>query len=124
VTEQLALDELTLTRVQVVELKLPVRLLEKLTVPFGVTALPELVSVTVAVQVVTCPVDREVGTHETVVEVFLITSIFTALDADEFPSTPAAIAVSVLLPAGNEAVVRLQNPVVFAVVVATASFPL
>ena len=47
--------QLPLTRVQVVLLKLPVLLLEKVTVPPGVEAPAPAVSVTVAVQVLACP---------------------------------------------------------------------
>jgi hypothetical protein len=56
--------------------------------------------------------------------VFRMTSIFTLFEDEELPSTPDAIAESVSLPAGNDVVVRFQNQVEFAVVVATAFVPL
>ena len=51
VTEQLDCEELILARVQTVELKIPLSLLEKLTEPFGVIGLDGPTSVTVTVQV-------------------------------------------------------------------------
>ena len=56
-------------RVQVVELKVPVLSVVKVTVPVGVTAVPGLVSVTVARQVVERPMTTVAGVQTIVVEV-------------------------------------------------------
>jgi hypothetical protein len=70
VTEQLWLLPDGLARVQVVLLKVPLPLEEKVTVPDGGNAVPPAwVSVTVAVQVVDCATTTEAGTQLTVVEV-------------------------------------------------------
>jgi hypothetical protein len=74
VTEQLP-DE----RVQVVELKVPELSDVKAMVPVGVTAVPPLVSLTAAVQVVAALTASEAGEHERVVEVVLFMAVTLAV---------------------------------------------
>src|SRR2546428_440185 len=84
VTEQDALDPLP-ESVQLAELKVPLPLLMKETLPVGVVGVP-VVSVTVAVQVVGCPTATVAGVQPTVVEVERVITITVVL-----PLEPACV---------------------------------
>jgi hypothetical protein len=91
------------------ELKAPLPLLVKLTLPAGVLAVPESVSLTVAVQVVAEPTPAEPGVQLTDVEdVRLSTVNVSALDVALPPPLPGLITVTLCVPraAAAEVIVR------------------
>jgi len=86
VTEQDALDPLP-ESVQLAELKVPLPLLMKETLPVGVVGVP-VVSVTVAVQVVLTPTGTLVGVQLTLVDVerWVTTTVVVPLEVACVPS--------------------------------------
>jgi hypothetical protein len=86
--------------VQVALLKVPVPLLEKVTVPVGVIFVPEFVSLTVAVQVVALFSESGFGEQVTTVEVGLINTVKVCwlLVAGPYVVLPAKNACTVWLP--------------------------
>lgn len=95
-------------RVQLVAgVKLPLLSLLKLTLPVGVTVVPESLSVTVAVQLVALPTEIEVGLHATEVVVVRL------LTVKPFVSVPVALPP----PLPGFVTVTLRGPVAAAVVI-------
>jgi len=100
VTEQLAELPPPGTSVQLVELKLPLPLEPKLTVPVGVDFVPVSVSVTVAVQVVATPIGTLAGLQLTLVLVERLFTVTVAVpELVACAPSPEYVAVIVCVPA-------------------------
>jgi hypothetical protein len=91
--------------VQLALLKLPVPLLEKLTVPVGVLLVPPSVSATVAVQVDAIPISTDVGEQLTVAEVVRVFTVTVGLDAIAASVLPEVFPDRVCVVNGLEPVV-------------------